>query len=261
MFKNFYFFWEQSVNSFMINLVLLLFIVLIGGIWPLYERKFLALTQRRVGPKFIGYKGRLQFVADALKILVKEFLTLYKVNTFFFFILPVIYLNLSLVTFLNIYWFSITSFANIEYNLVFIVIVDILLHILLVQIGLTLKNKYTFISISRIINTMFTTELAVLLFFSIYLFILKTFSLSQLFLFKSYITLLPGLLSIVPVLILLFLLETSKTPFDIVEAETEIIMGYHTEYSGFLFGLFILAEYFHTLTSVYIFYILYLQNY
>lgn len=57
------------INSFLLNTVLILLIILIGGILPLYERKFLSLTQRRIGPKFVGYKGRLQFVADALKVL------------------------------------------------------------------------------------------------------------------------------------------------------------------------------------------------
>jgi NADH:ubiquinone oxidoreductase subunit H len=64
------FFLNQSyMVSFILNTVIVLFIVLIGGILPLFERKFLSLTQRRVGPKFVGYKGRLQFLADALKVL------------------------------------------------------------------------------------------------------------------------------------------------------------------------------------------------
>jgi len=54
-----------------IHIIILINLTLIGGILPLIERKYLSLIQRRVGPKFLGYKGRLQFIADALKMFLK----------------------------------------------------------------------------------------------------------------------------------------------------------------------------------------------
>ena len=59
--------------------------ILIGGILPLIERKFLSLIQRRVGPNYIGYKGRLQFLADAIKVFLKDFVYSSKINNYFFF--------------------------------------------------------------------------------------------------------------------------------------------------------------------------------
>ena len=55
------------------NVLVLVLVVLIGGLIPLFERKFLSLIQRRVGPVFVGFRGRLQFLADALKVLIKEY--------------------------------------------------------------------------------------------------------------------------------------------------------------------------------------------
>ena len=61
----------QYTFILIIQIIIFINITLIGGILPLIERKYLSLIQRRVGPKFLGYKGRLQFIADALKMFLK----------------------------------------------------------------------------------------------------------------------------------------------------------------------------------------------
>ena len=247
------FFLNQSyMVSFVLNTVIVLFIVLIGGILPLFERKFLSLTQRRVGPKFVGYKGRLQFLADALKVLWKEFLVLYKVNVYYFFILPVFFFNINLIFFVNIYWFSNVSLFDVEYNLIFIIILDIIIHFIIVLVGFFLKNKYTIIASSRLVNITFSIEIFIILIDSFIIFLANSFSFQNMFIVKDSLTTFYFLIPVVPLFLIYFLIETAKTPFDIVEAETEIIMGYHVEYSGFLFGLFVLSEYFHVLVSVYL---------
>jgi NADH-quinone oxidoreductase subunit H len=93
------------VNFFLselLNIIIIIFFILIGGILPLFERKFLSLTQRRVGPKYVGYKGRLQFIADSLKVLLKDYMVLYNTNGFFFFLIPVLFFNVNLIIYLNI---------------------------------------------------------------------------------------------------------------------------------------------------------------
>lgn len=76
--------------------------ILIGGIIPLVERKYLSLIQRRVGPKFIGYNGRLQFIADAMKLLLKELIYLKNTNKFILIVLPIVALILNLFLMINI---------------------------------------------------------------------------------------------------------------------------------------------------------------
>ena len=70
------------------NIILMLLVTLIIASLTLIERKFLSLLQRRVGPNYVGYKGRLQYIADALKLFVKGVLIPYESNKFWFILVP-----------------------------------------------------------------------------------------------------------------------------------------------------------------------------
>jgi len=70
------------------NIILMLLVTLIIASLTLIERKFLSLLQRRVGPNYVGYKGRLQYIADALKLFVKGVLIPYESNKFWFVLIP-----------------------------------------------------------------------------------------------------------------------------------------------------------------------------
>ena len=76
------------IQILLTNIFIFLFLTLIIATITLMERKILSLVQRRVGPNYIGYKGRLQFIADALKLLVKHIMIINRVNKFLFLILP-----------------------------------------------------------------------------------------------------------------------------------------------------------------------------
>lgn len=79
--------------NILLNIVILINLTLIAGILPLIERKYLALIQRRVGPTFVGYKGRLQFIADALKMFLKGCLIPNRANSFYFLFYPSLVLS------------------------------------------------------------------------------------------------------------------------------------------------------------------------
>ena len=76
------------VQVLLTNIIIFLMLTLIIATITLMERKVLSLVQRRVGPNYIGYKGRLQFLADALKLLVKHIIIINKINKFIFLLLP-----------------------------------------------------------------------------------------------------------------------------------------------------------------------------
>jgi NADH-quinone oxidoreductase subunit H len=84
-------------------IIVLINLTLIAGILPLIERKVLSLMQRRVGPHFLGYRGRLQFIADAVKILIKDFFLPYEVNFVLFIFSPACMLTLCYLFWLNIF--------------------------------------------------------------------------------------------------------------------------------------------------------------
>lgn len=239
-----------------INIVLIILFVLTGGILPLWERKFLSLIQRRVGPKFVGYKGRLQFIADALKVFFKDYLTLFFTNKYFFFFLPVLFLNLNLLFWCNIVFFGNIIYVPIEYNIVFLLIFSLFSNLILFGVGLVSRNKYTILTSNRILNLLFLNELFISLIFTILFSYFNSFSFSRILFFKNSGIIVLSLIITLPLILYLFLLDINKVPFDLVEAESELIMGYHIEYSGFLFGLFVLVEYLHLFFFMYILYIL-----
>lgn len=76
------------VSVLLLNIILMLLVTLIIASLTLIERKFLSLLQRRVGPNYVGYKGRLQYIADALKLFVKGIIIPYESNKFWFVLIP-----------------------------------------------------------------------------------------------------------------------------------------------------------------------------
>ena len=173
-----------------------------------------------------------------------------KTNKSFYILLPVLFfsINLSLISIIFIpqgYYFM-----EMEFGILYVIFIEILNVICILFIGVTTKNKYALIASSRTINYYIISDIINLAFFSIVYIFTNSFCLEDL---KFYdIGLLLKFFLIFPLIILFILLNTHKSPFDIIEAETEIIMGYHLEYSGFWFGIFVLIEYLHIFTFSFI---------
>lgn len=228
-----------------LNLIMLINLTLIGGILPLIERKYLSLIQRRVGPKFVGYKGRLQFIADALKLFLKGCTVPFNVNKFLFFLFPTIVLCSFYFFFVNSYWQRNTLFFEIEYNLIWVLFVEFGINVGIMLLGYYSKNKYAFIGSIRAASMVFAIELLyglVLLFLT---HVTNSFNISSAFMYQEELPLAFYFAPLVPFFFLFLMLEVSKSPFDLSEAETELVTGYHTEYGSFFFGLYYLGEYIH----------------
>lgn len=234
-----------KISFFLINSAVVILFVLIGGVIPLIERKFLSLTHRRVGPKYVGYKGRFQFIADALKLLLKEFIIPKNVNKFFFYITPIFLLNINLIFVLNVVFFKNICVLESEYNLLYLLLVESLNNVIFFLIGFFIKNKYTQISSVRVLNLLFVLEISVSLFLTFVYFLFKNFSFSNLSAIQGGYFNIFNFTLVIPFLTMMFLIFLKKTPFDVIEAETEIIMGFHAEHCGFLAGSLILIEYVH----------------
>lgn len=113
----------------------------------------------------------------------------------------------------------------------YIIIIEIFNIILILIIGVSTKNKYAIIASSRSINIYLISDIINLAFFSLVYLQINSFSLQD---FKLHnIGDLGKNALFIPIILLIILINTHKSPFDIIEAETEIIMGYHLEYSGF----------------------------
>ena len=231
---------------FIFNLILFLILTIIIAIITLIERKVLSLIQRRVGPNYIGYKGRLQFIADALKLLMKHIVILTRLNKFLFIIFPALVLIMCYLFWVNLIWGPNLSLFEIEYNILFMSILSIIFTFLLFLVGWSSKNKYSILASNRIILISFNLEIFLNFIFIFLIVFFESFSFYQCVNLQSFF--LNGFflcLPIMPIIIITFLIETGRIPFDLGESESELIAGHTTELGGFFFALFYLGEYFH----------------
>lgn len=231
--------------NILITLVILIILTLIAGILPLIERKLLSLAQRRVGPCFLGYRGRLQYIADAIKVLIKDFYLPYYANKTLFIFSPSVTLGTCYLFWLNVFWGKNLLYFDIEYNIVVLIILGIITNVLIIFTGYYSNNKYAFLGGLRTAITTFMLELVIGLLFLNVIVVNYSFCLMNCWVFQEEFWSIIYYFFILPLVFIALLLETNKAPFDLNEAESELVCGYQTEYGSFLFGLYYLSEYFH----------------
>jgi NADH-ubiquinone oxidoreductase chain 1 len=236
-----------TILNILINLidvlVVLLPILLSVAFMTIIERKQLAAHQRRVGPQVVGYYGILQPFSDALKLILKETVIPSQSNKVLFYLAPVSTLIFSLLGWgvipfgqgLTLFDFSLGIFYTLAlsslgvYGILFA--------------GWSANSKYAFLGSLRSTAAMISYEL--ILSSAILIIILLTGS----FNFTTIIETQQAVWFIVPLLpvfifyFIAILAETSRTPFDLQEAESELVAGFFTEHSSVPFVFFFLAEY------------------
>lgn len=211
----------------------------------LIERKFLALVQRRVGPNFVGYKGRLQYIADALKLFVKGALIPDESNRFLFVTIPSIAVAICYSFWMNGVWGPSISLFEIEYNLIYVSLFSVLFGVCIILTGYFSKNKYAMLAAVRTGIGMLNLELFLGLMVLNIILISESFSFLPIVIYQENYWFIYIFFFISGLIVITFLLETNRAPFDLPEAESELVTGYTTEYGGFFFGLYYLGEYLH----------------
>jgi NADH:ubiquinone oxidoreductase subunit H len=223
----------------------MLIVTIIVASLTLIERKFLALVQRRVGPQFVGYKGRLQYIADALKLFIKGALVPDEANKFWFVTIPAVVAVVCYSFWINAVWGPSISIFEIEYNMVYISLFSILFGICIILTGFFSKNKYALLASVRTGLGMLNLEIFLGLMLLNLAFINESFSFLPIVVYQEIYWMLFYFFFLIGLITITFLLETARAPFDLPEAESELVAGYQTEYGGFLFGLYYLGEYMH----------------
>lgn len=231
--------------TFLVNIALLLVLTIIIACLTLVERKVLSLMQRRVGPDFVGYRGRLQYIADALKLFIKGALIPSEANKFWFICIPSFTLTVSYSFWLNAVWGPNMSIFEIEYNLIYSSLFSALFTFCIILTGFFSRNKYSLLASIRAALGMLNLELFLGLFFLMLVIISESFSLLVIVNFQEIYWICLPLFAGLGLIAITFLLEVNRTPFDLSEAESELVAGYTTEYGGFLFGVYYLGEYLH----------------
>jgi len=221
------------------------------------ERKISAFIQDRLGPMETGPKGAFQTLADILKLLMKENIVPTAADSFLFTLAPVIVFLSVFAGFAVIPWTQDGMIAPINAGLLFITAVISLEVMGIMMAGWGSNNKYSIIGALRAVAQMISYEIpAMLAILSVVILTgtlnLNTISLQQGIYYNPAgwggflqwnIIQYPHLILSFIIFFISTLAETNRAPFDIPEAESELVAGFHTEYSGFKFAMFMLAEY------------------
>lgn len=227
------------------NICLMLIVTLIIAALTLIERKFLSLTQRRVGPYYVGYRGRLQYIADALKLFLKGATVHNEANKFWFYAVPSVCCVICYFFWMNSIWCPSVSLLEIEYNLVYATLLSVSFGFCIILLGYFSGNKYSRLASIRAAVAMLNLELFLGLMMLSLVFISESFCLSVFVVYQETIWLIFTFFGMCGLISLTFMLEVARTPFDVAEAESELVTGYSTEIGSFMFGIYYLGEYFH----------------
>ena len=207
------------------------------------ERKTMASMQRRLGPNFVGYYGLLQAYADALKLLLKEYISPTQANLILFFLGPVITLIFSLFGYAVIPFAPGLSIIDFNLGILYLLAVSSLSTYGILLAGWSANSKYAFLGSLRSTAQLISYEL--ILSSAILLVILFTGSLSLTVNIEAQRAVW-FILPLLPVFMIFFIgsiAETNRAPFDLAEAESELVSGFMTEHAAVIFVFFFLAEY------------------
>ncbi|MDE5842987.1 MAG: NADH-quinone oxidoreductase subunit NuoH [Muribaculaceae bacterium] len=213
----------------------------------LYERKLCAWFQCRLGPMRVGKWGLLQVFADMFKILIKEIISIKDTDKFLFRLAPFIVIISSVTMLACLPWGNGLQIINYNIGIFFILAVSSVGVLGILLAGWSSNNKYTLIGAMRSGAQMVSYEISLGLSIITIVVFAGTMNITELvmeqesawFLFRGHI---PAIIAFL-IYIVAATAETNRGPFDLPEAEHELVAGYHTEYSGITFGFYYLAEY------------------
>jgi len=207
------------------------------------ERKTMASMQRRLGPNIVGYYGLLQAFADALKLLLKEYVSPTQANLVLFFLGPIITLIFSLLGFSVVPYGPGLAISDFDLGILYMLAVSSLSTYGILLAGWSANSKYAFLGSLRSTAQLISYEL--ILSSAILLVILLSGSLSLTVNTEAQKAIW-YIVPLFPIFIIFFIgsiAETNRAPFDLAEAESELVSGFMTEHAAVVFVFFFLAEY------------------
>lgn len=222
------------------------------GLW--FERKFAARIQSRKGPTMVGPAGILQPLADVVKMLQKEQLTPASADRVLFELAPILCGAFAVATAAVVPFSPTVVAADLDIGVLYVLAVNALVLIPVWMGGWSSNNKFALIGAMRAVAQSVSYSVPMVLSALVPVILAGSMSLSDIVRYQAehhWFALWPTIPGL-PAFVLFFLsslAEANRIPFDIPEAESELIAGITTEYTGMKFGLFYMAEYIHTVIA------------
>ncbi len=238
----------KVIAAILIALILLLVFVTLGGVFTWLERRISGFMQSRLGPNRVGPEGLLQWVADGVKLITKEDLIPYGSDRILFRIAPYFCLIGIFATLVVFPWGSGIIVADLNVGLFYFIAITSLVVIGVLMAGWSSNNKWSLLGGMRSAAQIVSYEIPVGMGLLVPILITGTLSMQGIvaeqgwlpwewMLFQSPFTIISFLVFFIG-----SLAEANRVPFDLPEAESELVSGYCTEYSGFRFAVFFLSE-------------------
>ena len=250
--------WIVSIIEVLLVTLPVLFVV---AFVTVAERKTMASMQRRVGPNIVGYYGLLQAFADAVKLLLKEYVSPTQANLILFFLGPIVTLVFSLLGYAVVPFAPGLAISDFDLGILYMLAVSSLATYGILLAGWSANSKYAFLGSLRSTAQLISYEL--ILSSAVLIVILLTSSLNltvNIEAQKAVWFIIP----LFPIFLIFFIgsvAETNRAPFDLAEAESELVSGFMTEHSAVIFVFFFLAEYASIVLMCILITILYLGGY
>lgn len=238
-------FLDYILYIFLFSFLIIVCILVAVAYFTLLDRKVMASMQRRRGPNVVGFWGLLQPFADGLKLVVKEIIIPLQANNFLFILAPILTFMLSLASWVLIPYTVSGSFVDLEVGVLILFLISSFGVYGIILAGWSSNSKYAFLGALRSSAQMISYEVSIgFILISILLCVGSTnlyqiiSHQSNLFFWHCWY--------LWPQFFLFFfsaLAETNRAPYDLAEAEAELVAGYFIEYSSMAFVLFFLGEY------------------
>jgi NADH-quinone oxidoreductase subunit H len=207
------------------------------------DRRVWAFVQKRRGPNVVGPFGLLQSLADALKYMFKEIIIPASSNKIIFILAPIVTMTLSLIAWAVIPFSEDFVLADINVGILYLFAVSSLAVYGIIMGGWASNSKYPFLGSIRSAAQMVSYEVSIGIIIINVLLCVGSLNLSDIVLAQEKVWFIIPLFPMFVIFFISALAETNRPPFDLPEADAELVAGYQTEYSGMMYAMFWLGEY------------------